>query len=222
MLLAIDSSTARLGLALYDGTQVVGEMTWAGKARHTQELAPALSGLLTHCGIGIEAVHALGVALGPGSFTSLRVGLAFAKGLALARRLPMVGIPSLDITAAGVPLEQKDLAAVLQAGRGRLAVVWYKPGQQGWVSRSSPIVLTAEELEQKIHKPVIICGELSAEDRRVLGRRFKNIHLASAAQCVRRPGILAELAWECWQAGQVNAAASLAPIYLHTAGGIPA
>ena len=222
MLLAIDSSTARLGLALYDGTQVAGEMTWSGKARHTQELAPAVSRLLEHCGVGMDDIRVLGVALGPGSFTSLRVGLAFTKGLALARHLPMVGIPTLDVTAAGVPLAGKDLAAVLQAGWGRLAVVWYKPGQQGWEPRSAPTVLTAEELEQKIRKPVIVCGELSAEDRRVLKRRFKNIHLSSPAQCVRRPGILAELAWDRWQAGQVDAAASLAPVYLHTAGGVPA
>ena len=73
-----------------------------------------------------------------------------------------------------------------------------------------------------IHKPVIICGELSAEDRQQLGRRFKNVFLSSPAQCVRRPGVLAEIAWNRWQAGKTDLAASLAPIYLHVAGGLPA
>ncbi len=52
----------------------------------------------------MEAVTALGVALGPGSFTSLRVGLAFVKGLVLARHIPIIGISTLDIVAAAVPL----------------------------------------------------------------------------------------------------------------------
>jgi hypothetical protein len=84
MLLAIDTSTAQIGLALYDGVQVPGELVWRSGLHHTQELAPALAELLRQVELEMDAVTALGVALGPGSFTSLRVGLAFAKGLVLA------------------------------------------------------------------------------------------------------------------------------------------
>jgi tRNA threonylcarbamoyladenosine biosynthesis protein TsaB len=222
MLLAIDTSTARLGLALYDGTQVLGELTWTSSARHTQELAPALCGLLERVGVTIDSLQSLGVAIGPGSFTSLRVGLAFVKGLALARHLPLIGVPTLDVVAASVPLADRKLAAVLQAGRGRLALVWYKPSENGWEAEGPASVTTAEELTEKIRKPVIVCGELTADDRHRLARKFKNVRLASPAQCVRRPGVLAEIAWERWQAGQVDAPASLAPIYLHVAGSVPA
>lgn len=224
MLLAIDTSTSQLGLALYDGARVIGETTWSGGGHHTQELAPAVAALLAHCGSTMKEVEVLAVAIGPGSFTSLRVGLAYAKGLALARAIPLVGIPTLDVVAASIPLPPagKKLGAVLQAGRGRLALVWYLPGEDGWQAQGPAIVTTAAELEQKIRKPVIICGELSAEDRRLLGRRYKNITLPPPAECVRRPALLAEIAWERWQAGQVDAPAGLAPIYLHTAGGLPA
>lgn len=223
MLLAIDTSTAQLGMALYDdGAQVIGELTWTSSARHTKELAPALAGLLSRCGKTMNEVRALGVAIGPGSFTSLRVGLAFVKGLALARALPLVGVPTLDVVAASVPLSDRKLAALLQAGRGRLALVWYKPSENGWQATGPAVVMTAEELEHKIRRPTIVCGELAAEDRHRLARKFKNVILASPAQCVRRPGVLAEIAWQRWRAGQVDAAASLAPIYLHVAGGLPA
>jgi tRNA threonylcarbamoyladenosine biosynthesis protein TsaB len=84
------------------------------------------------------------------------------------------------------------------------------------------VVVTADELADSIHKPVIVCGEMSADERQRLARRFKNVILASPAQCVRRPGILAELAWQKWQAGKIDSAATLAPIYLHIAGGLPA
>jgi tRNA threonylcarbamoyladenosine biosynthesis protein TsaB len=222
MLLAIDTSTAQIGLALYDGATVPGELIWQSRAHHTEQLAPALAGLLDRVGVTMDSVRALGVAIGPGSFTSLRVGLAFVKGLTLARHLSLIGIPTLDIVAASVPLSDRKLAAVLQAGRGRLAVGWYKPTGSGWQAYGPATTMTAGELEKKIRKPVIVCGELTAEDRQRLARKFKNVVLASPAQCVRRPGVLAEIAWNRWQAGKTDAAASLAPIYLHVAGGLPA
>jgi tRNA threonylcarbamoyladenosine biosynthesis protein TsaB len=222
MLLAIDTSTAQIGLALYDGATVPGEVVWQSRAHHTEQLAPALASLLERVGVAMDSIKAVGVAIGPGSFTSLRVGLAFVKGLTLARHLPLIGIPTLDIIAAAVPLSDRKLAAVLQAGRGRLAVGWYKPTENGWQVLGPATTMTAGELEKKIRKPVIICGELTAEDRQCLARKFKNVILATPAQCVRRPGVLAEIAWNRWQAGQTDAAASLAPIYLHVAGGLPA
>ncbi|MGA2491006.1 MAG: tRNA (adenosine(37)-N6)-threonylcarbamoyltransferase complex dimerization subunit type 1 TsaB [Anaerolineales bacterium] len=222
MLLAIDTSTAQMGLALYDGTSVHGEFVWHSGLHHTQELAPTLAELLRRVGIKISTVSALGVALGPGSFTSLRVGLAFAKGLVLARHIPISGIPTLDIVAAAVPLSDRRLAAVVQAGRGRLALGWYTAGETGWQVDSPVTLTTADEMAEEIHKPVIVCGEMSTDERHRLARKFKNVTLASPAQCVRRPGILAELAWQKWQAGKIDPAASLAPIYLHAAGGLPA
>jgi tRNA threonylcarbamoyladenosine biosynthesis protein TsaB len=231
MLLAIDTSTAQIGLALYDGSSVPGEFVWHSGLHHTQELAPALAELLRRVGIKMTAVNALGVAIGPGSFTSLRVGLAFVKGLVLARHIPIIGIPTLDIVAAAVPLpdaligsavSHRRLAAVVKAGRGRLALGWYTAGENGWQAEGPAIVTTADELAETIHKPVIVCGEMSADERHRLARKFKNVTLASPAQCVRRPGILAELAWQKWQAGKIDPAAALAPIYLHVAGGLPA
>jgi tRNA threonylcarbamoyladenosine biosynthesis protein TsaB len=222
MLLAIDTSTAQIGLALYDGTSVPGEFVWHSGLHHTEELAPALAELLRRVDIEMEAVTALGVALGPGSFTSLRVGLAFVKGLVLSRHMPIVGIPTLDIVAAAVPLSDQPLAAVLPAGRDRLALGWYKAVENEWQADGPVMVTTADELAETIHKPVIVCGEMSAEERQRLRRKFKNVTLAAPAQCVRRPGILAELAWQKWQAGKIDSAATLAPIYLHVAGGLPA
>jgi tRNA threonylcarbamoyladenosine biosynthesis protein TsaB len=229
MLLAIDTSTTQIGLALYDGVQVTAECIWRSGLHHTEELAPALAELLGRVGINIKQIHAVGVALGPGSFTSLRVGLAFAKGLVLARRIPVLGIPTLDIVAATVPPadaaagknQERKLASILQAGRGRLAMGWYHVEGNQWKAEGPAVVTTADELADKIHKPVLICGELTADDRQRLARKFKNVCLASPAQCVRRPAILAELAWLELQNGKMDTAEALAPIYLHVAGGIP-
>ncbi|MFQ5615877.1 MAG: tRNA (adenosine(37)-N6)-threonylcarbamoyltransferase complex dimerization subunit type 1 TsaB [Anaerolineales bacterium] len=132
MLLALDTSTRRVGVALYDGIQVIHEMVWASNFYHTVELAPAVALTLQHARVGIDAVQALAVALGPGSFTSLRTGLALAKGIALARCLPIVGVPSLDFLAASQPVNDLPMAAVLEAGRKRLAVGWYEAADGRW------------------------------------------------------------------------------------------
>lgn len=221
MLLAIDTSTTQVGLALYDGVRVTGELLWNSQHHHTMELASALSELLGRTGVKMDEIEALGVALGPGSFTSLRVGLALVKGLALARHLPVVGVPTLDALAAAQPLRNLPLAATLQAGRGRLALAWYKAGENGWQAQGPARTTTAEALAEEINSPTLVCGELSADERQRLARKRVNILLASPAQSVRRPAFLAELAWKRWQANDVNDLASLAPIYLHTGEPVP-
>jgi tRNA threonylcarbamoyladenosine biosynthesis protein TsaB len=221
MLLAVDTSTQTIGLALYDGTQVVGEMHWQTTTHHTVELAPAVDQLMSICKVKPVDLKILACALGPGSFTSLRIGLAFAKGLAVSLKIPMLGIPTFDFLVASQPLQNYPLAAVLPAGRGRLAVGWYHNEEGKWRSHESPTIMTAEELSGQISQPTIICGEFDAEERQTLGRKWKNALLASPAQCVRHPGMLAELAWNRFKAGEHDEPISMSPIYLHIAGAIP-
>ena len=217
MLLAVDTSTAQVGLALYDGAQVVGEYAWRSSQRHTVELAPAVSDLLARCGVTMENIHALGVALGPGSFTSLRVGLALVKGLAFARYIPVIGIPTLDILAHALPASKLPLAVAIQAGRGRFALGWYKSSRNGWQAQGPARVVPVEAITDEVKSPSIVCGEFTSEDRQILATN-KDVRLTPPSQSVRRPAVLAELAWKRWQAGDVDEEASLAPIYLHTAG----
>lgn len=221
MLLAVDTSTSWIGLALYDGVHVLGEMTWQSKTHHTVELTPGIHELLERCGAKTTDLQVLGVAIGPGSFTSLRIGLAMVKGMALALKLPVVGVPTLDALVAAQPLRETQLAAILQAGRGRLAVVWYEVREGKWQSRTEPQITTAEELVLQLNKPTLVVGEMNANERQILSRRRRNAVMATPAQCLRRPSFLAEIAWERWTNGQVDDVVSLAPIYLHIAESIP-
>ena len=146
MLLAVDTSTAQVGLALYDGAQVTAEYAWRSHRRHTRELAPAIADLLSRCGVMMDQVQALGVALGPGSFTSLRVGLALVKGLALSRHIPLIGIPTLDILAHAQPVGRYPLYCAIQAGRGRFALGVYKNSRKGWQAQGPARVVSLEAL----------------------------------------------------------------------------
>jgi tRNA threonylcarbamoyladenosine biosynthesis protein TsaB len=221
MLLAIDTSTSWIGLALYDGSNVLGELCWTTRNHHTIELAPAVSRLLLQTGLNANKIECIGVALGPGSFTSLRIGLALAKGMALSLKIPVVGVPTLDFLAAALPVSDLPLAALLQAGRGRLALVWYAAKNGRWQAQGEPQMTSASALFEQIEQPSWVCGELTAEERHIFSKKRKLIHLASPAQSIRRPSFLAEIAWQSWKAGKTAEVVSLSPIYLHIAEAIP-
>lgn len=221
MLLALDTSTSWISLALYDGTYVRYEKTWEGQHHHTVELAPAIEQLFIQTGTTREDLTGLAVAIGPGSFTSLRIGLALVKGMALGLSLPVVGVPSLDVLAAAQPLDERPLLTVLHAGRRRLAYAFYQVQGDAWVPQADPAVADASELVRLIEAPTLICGELSQEARNVIGRRWKNANIAPPELCLRRAGFLAAMGWARVTSGDVDDPVTLSPIYLSTADNLP-
>jgi tRNA threonylcarbamoyladenosine biosynthesis protein TsaB len=217
VLLAIDTSTSWISLALYDGVSVLYETTWQSQHHHTVELAPAVDELFERTGFKPADLTGIAVATGPGSFTSLRIGLAAAKGLALALKIPLVGVPTLDILAAAQPLDEIPLIAVLHAGRTRLAYVTYLVEGGAWQPQHEPAAIDAKDLVKTISSPTLIAGELSEVARTVLGRRWKNAMIVQPAHCLRRAGFLAEIGWERLMSNRVDDPVTLAPIYLSTA-----
>lgn len=215
MLLAIDTSTRLVGIALYDGVSVLSEETWHSDNYHTVQLAPAVQYSIKRANGEMSKLQAVAVATGPGSFTGLRIGMALAKGLALAQHIPLIGVRTLDVLVASQPLRGDPLAAVLQAGRGRLAVGWYQAASRSWKAIGEPEILTAEALVEKIESPTYVCGEFSADERRILERKRKLVTLASPAMSLRRPSFLAEIAWRRLQKGNVDDPITLSPEYLH-------
>lgn len=216
MLLAVDTSNEWMGLAIYDGEQVRGERAWKSSQHHTIELAPAIQELLASCNLTMKDITALGVAIGPGSFTSLRVGLALAKGIVFARNIPLIGIPTLDILAQAQAESNLPLAVAIGAGRGRYALGWYKHVEGVWQVEGPARVVSAEALKDEVASPSLVCGEFTGEVRQKIESN-KNAQLTSPENSQRKPAMLAKLAWARFQNGDVDDAASLAPIYLHTA-----
>ena len=220
MLLAVDTSTQSVGIALFDGNQILCEESWISRRYHTVELANAVQSNLSRAGLSAADLHVLAVASGPGSFTGLRIGLALIKGIAYTQQLPVIGIPTLDITARAVPVRDTRLAAVLQAGRNRLAVGWYKVEDGSWRADGPLENLTLAELLKKIDQPCILSGEINEEIRQVV-EDHDLIDAASPTLALRSPKYLAELAWNRWQDGSVDDILTLSPTYLHKGDPIP-
>jgi tRNA threonylcarbamoyladenosine biosynthesis protein TsaB len=217
MLLALDTSTKQAGIALYDAARgLIAEHNWHSANRHTEELMPAVAALMAQAGATPRDLVAAAVALGPGSFTGLRVGLAAAKGLALANRLTLLGIPTLDVVAYPHQSQPAPVIAVIQAGRGRLFWAPYAHGPGGWAAQGAPALSTVTALADTIVRPVVFVGELTPADRKtltdLLGRKRANF--LGPALAMRRAGCLAELAWARYEAGGRDDPATLSPIYL--------
>lgn len=213
MLLAIDTSTNMLGIALHGGDRVLAECVWGGAGHHTVELAPEIALIMRRVGEPISSIEAIGVAMGPGSFTGLRIGLALAKGLSLARGLPTVGVPTLDILALAQPKRTEPMFVAVRAGRKRIAGLWYKWTRGGWKPQGDPDVLTWDELKESLVDKAYICADMDSKTRALL-HGIPGVALAPPVQCVRRPGFLAELAWKRLKSRKKLSVGGLSPIYL--------
>jgi tRNA threonylcarbamoyladenosine biosynthesis protein TsaB len=215
MILAIDTATRMIGLALHDGGQLYAESTWRTANHHTVELTPALDRMLTRVGASTADLTALAVTLGPGSYTGLRIGMSLAKGLALAATppLPIVGVPTLDVVAAAQPHQAERLCAVVQAGRGRINAGFYDWADgAGWVGSEPPEIMTWDALAGQIDAPTQVAGEVDAKGREALAANGATI-VANAALGLRRAGFLAELALRQLRAGASADPSAIAPVY---------
>lgn len=209
-LLAIDTSSDRAGLALFDG-EALHECAWPAGRRQTTEVPPRMADLLQRAGLTPADLGGVAVAIGPGTFTGLRVGLSLAKGLAMAANLPIAGVPTLEATALPWLLAGRTVVAVLPAGRGRLVWQRFVPGEA-----SSPVNGTPAELLETLGEVDAVVGELPASLREALGGASAPL-LAEAGLC-GRIGAVARLGWDALAAGRGDDLATLEPIYVH---GIP-
>ena len=128
LVLAVDSSTARESVALVRGERLLGEVCLDTEDVASRRLLPAAAFLLDAAGVAPAQLDGLAVAVGPGSFTGLRVGIATVQGLALASGRPCVGVSTLAALGqlgaeAGLPV-----AALLDALRNEVYAALYAAG----------------------------------------------------------------------------------------------
>jgi tRNA threonylcarbamoyladenosine biosynthesis protein TsaB len=220
MILAVDTATKWTGLALHDGRSIVTEVGWHSVNQQTVELAPAVSDLLERAGMSPSELAAIAVAIGPGSYTGLRIGLAFAKGLALANKTRLIGIPTLDILAAALPQADGVLVAIAQAGRSRVwAGTYHWQRGKGWQSQEKPVIDDWRTLLGSVSEPATFSGEITPGAAKMIRASEKKFWLTSSARSVRRAGYLAELGWLRLRRGWIDESDSLTPAYLRDPAG---
>jgi tRNA threonylcarbamoyladenosine biosynthesis protein TsaB len=146
LILGIESATDRVGCAIggHEGVIALHEVT--GGRRHAETLAPAIQFICKQAGVELRELGCIAVDIGPGLFTGMRVGIATAKAMAHALRVPMVGITSLDLLAFPLRHTSRTIVAVIDARRGEVYHARYRHAPGGIQRLSEPKVGTAEDL----------------------------------------------------------------------------
>jgi tRNA threonylcarbamoyladenosine biosynthesis protein TsaB len=140
VLLALDTSTPAVTVALHDGSRVLAESTTVDARRHTELVAPAVVEVLKSAGATRNDLTAIAVGVGPGPFTGLRIGLITARMLGNVLGIPVHGVCSLDILAAGTHIEGPFVVAT---DARRREVYWAAYGADGHRTDGPAVVTPA-------------------------------------------------------------------------------
>ena len=146
IVLGIETATSQVGCALGGHEGVLASFHAARGRRHAEILTPAIAFICEQAEIDLHEVGVVAVDVGPGLFTGLRVGVATAKALAQALRVPMVGLSSLDLLAYRQRGTRRLIAAVIDARRGEVFSALYRKVPGGLQRVSEAVVTKAEEV----------------------------------------------------------------------------
>ena len=214
-LLAIDTSSAYASIALFDGRAVIAEETWLAQRRHDDRLFPSIEALLAQSGMPLSSLRLIAVAIGPGSFTGVRVGIAAAQGIARGSGAACVGVETLDVIAHPFAALGRRVCAIVPAGRGEHYAGMYR-ARHGSFERTTPILVgTVSDLARHVAMDTVFAGEIdgatAAELHDLIG---PNAVIPSSASLTRRAGHLAELGWARAAGGATVDPAQLEPLYI--------
>lgn len=146
LILGIDTVTDQISVALGGHEGVIARFEVARGRRHAEVLIPAIDFVTAQADIGLEELGVIAVDVGPGLFTGMRVGLATAKALALALRIPMIGLSSLDLLAFPHRRSDRVIVPVVDARKGELFYAMYRQVPGGLQQVVGPQVGPVDEL----------------------------------------------------------------------------
>lgn len=127
MILGIETATEQVSVAIGGHEGVLGLVEVCRGRRHAETLAPAIEFVCTQADVRLDEISVVAVDVGPGLFTGMRVGLASAKALAQALRVPMIGMSSLDLLAYPLRHTGRTVVAIIDARKGELFYAFYRP-----------------------------------------------------------------------------------------------
>lgn len=158
LILGVTTATKQVGCAIGGHEGVLASAHSARGKRHAETLAPSIDFVRRQARVELDEISVVAVDIGPGLFTGLRVGIAAAKAMAHALRVPMIGISSLDLLAWPLRHSDRELVAVVDARRGEVFHARYRP-TPGGVQRLT---------EPEVTSPVELRAELQASDTEFL------------------------------------------------------
>jgi tRNA threonylcarbamoyladenosine biosynthesis protein TsaB len=150
LILGIETATAQVGVAIGGHEGVLAQAHSSRSRRHAENLTPSIDFVARQARIELTEIGCVAVDVGPGLFTGLRVGVAAAKAMAHALRVPMIGVSSLDLLAFPVRFSHKLIVAAIDARRGELFYAFYRAVPGGVQRITGPQVGSPADLESDV------------------------------------------------------------------------
>ncbi len=218
-LLSIDTTSMRGSVALSEGADLVAQEQQGVPGTQAERLMGTIEHLLGVAGWNRTDIEGIAVAIGPGSFTGLRIGLGAAKGMALALRIPIAGVSSLASLALNAPAVSGSVVPLIDARRGELYAAAFTPLLSGGlVERLGECVLPPDVLIEKlatVEGDLFLVGDgtIAYGDQLTKGLGTR-AHILSGSALLPQAVNLAILAHERLSRGQGDDLAGLIPNYI--------
>ncbi|GAC1444801.1 MAG: tRNA (adenosine(37)-N6)-threonylcarbamoyltransferase complex dimerization subunit type 1 TsaB [Chloroflexota bacterium] len=214
MILAIDTSTNEAGLALMEEGELRAEWAWTTHGNHSRHLTRVLGDLMSIHEADFATLSGIVVAIGPGSFNGLRVGISAAKGLAFSLDVNLVGISTLDVIGLQASTSSRTVWALLPAGRGELYWCAYEGTGATWMRTSDYSRQSVARLADAYVPGILLAGAGVGPLSDEIERRGRVADAMHSPWSMRRPGYLAELGRRALALGATGSDAQLEPLYL--------
>lgn len=222
LILAADTSTAINSVALCRDDAILAEAVIDGRRLHSERLLPTVQWLLAESGVALHEVDLLAIAIGPGSFTGLRIGAATWKGLAFANDIPLIGVPTLDAMARLAAVRPKSYVAALLDARMKevFAAAYTVTGPDpakcldDTVCSITALMERLEALPDFDPDALSLLGDGAQLYQDVLRARWPGATIAAPAQGVPRASAVALEARARHAAGAPTDPGAVNPVYL--------
>ncbi len=157
--LAFDTSTKYLTIALLEDDKVVAEYHEEAGIQHSRILVSSIDDILKRAGWELKEIELICVGTGPGSFTGLRIAMATVKGFAAVLGVEVIGIPTLDAIAMNVVGQDVIVAPFLDARKGKVYSCFYRVSSKGLEKISDYLLLTVDEVSDKLKEKTLFFGD---------------------------------------------------------------
>jgi tRNA threonylcarbamoyladenosine biosynthesis protein TsaB len=218
LILGIETATQVASVGITCNREVVAEESLRERVNHTETLLPLIGRVLEQAGVTLPEIEGIGVSIGPGSFTGLRIALGTVKGFAYATGQKVIGVPTLDALAYTVSKWEGLICPLLDARKGEIYAALFRRDTEGNLRKVLPDHALAPQLIlEQITEPCVFLGDGVVTYGELIRQHCgANAHVLPFTTHHPRGAIIAQMAWERLQTGSVDDIQSLVPTYVRS------